>query len=102
MKDGTYGLVCELDESTLHERDDRRVIPVSRDRHLEVRPRRLIVGSGYCVIRCSCLAASFRSHRLSGARVAPRHPLAGAIDTTKTHPLNLCVNSDMSEVPLPL
>ena len=35
-EDGAHGLVRELDESTLHERDDRHVIPADRDRHLEV------------------------------------------------------------------
>jgi len=101
-EDGAHGLVREFDESTLHERDDRRVIPVGRNRHLEVRPRRLLVGGSSCVIRCSCLAALFRSHRLSGARDAPRHPLAGAPDTTETHPVNLCANSDTFVNPLSL
>ena len=85
-EDGAHGLVRELDESTLHERNDRRVIPVGRNRHLEVRPRRLTVGGSSCVIRCLCLVVWFRSHRLSGASDAPRHPLAGATDTTETPP----------------
>ena len=101
-EDGPHGFVREFDESTLHERDDRRVIPVGRNRHLEVRPRRLIVGGTCCVIRCSFPAALFRSHRLSGARDAPRHPLVGATDTTETHPVNLCANSDTFVNPLTL
>jgi hypothetical protein len=52
-EDGAHGLVREFDESTLHEGDDRRVIPVGRNRHLEVRPRRLTVGGSSCLMRCS-------------------------------------------------
>jgi len=88
--------VREFDESTLHEGDDRRVIPVGRNRHLEVSPRRLTVGGSSCLMRCSWLVASFRSHRLSGARDVPRYPLVGATDTTETHPFTLCANSDTS------
>jgi len=92
-EDGPHGFVRELDESTLHERDDRRVIPVGRNRHLKVRPRRLTVGSTCCVMRCSCLAALFRSHRLSGTRDAPRHPSRGQQRpperTGSTYALNL-------------
>lgn len=41
-----HGLVRELDEGTLHECDDRRVIPVGWNRQLEIRPRGLPLGIG--------------------------------------------------------
>jgi len=39
--DGPHLFVSQFDEDTLHERDERRVVPIARDRHLEVRPRSL-------------------------------------------------------------
>jgi hypothetical protein len=39
-----HGLVRELDESTLHEGSERRVSPVGRNRHVEVRSWRLPLG----------------------------------------------------------
>jgi len=58
--------VSQFDEDTLHERDERRVIPVARDRHLEVRPRSLpvgvVVGCTVCVWVVRSEAIVYRGH----------------------------------------
>jgi len=80
--DTSHVLVIQLDEGTLHERHDRRVIAVVRDRHLEVRPRGLTVGFGCRSMLWPILVDLFRSHSLKSARDTPLHPLEGAIDTS--------------------
>ena len=44
MMGGAHGLARGLDESTLHEGNDRRVISVAWSRHVEVRSWRLPLG----------------------------------------------------------
>ena len=69
--DCSYVLVRQFDEGTLHEHDEQRVIAFVRDRHLEVRPRRLAAGVGCRVIRrvdlsCSIGASVVAVQRISG------------------------------------
>jgi len=75
--DTSHVLVIQLDEGTLHERHDRRVIAVVRDRHLEVRPRGLTVGFGCRSMLWPILVDLFRSHSLKSARDTPLHPSRG-------------------------